>query len=98
MMDAVTLRRPSSIVTQSLPPIHTKVYEYASESCYTKSSNLCLEEFKHQKTSKGKGSSWARLIRARQFAYHHMLIQLHDIEQRSQLAAMTNKEAIDDVV
>ncbi|RGP75402.1 global transactivator [Fusarium sporotrichioides] len=101
MMDAVTLRRPDSIVTDDLPPIARTLREYEGKSSSTTSSNLCfeeLEELKKRHSQSEKGTYWGQLVKARQYAYHSMLVELHDIEAEAQLAAMKRDEAMEDVL
>ncbi|GKU05768.1 global transactivator [Fusarium langsethiae] len=101
MMDAVTLRRPDSIVTDDLPPIVRTLREYEGKLSSTTSSNLCFEEFEELKkrhSQSEKATYWGQLVKARQYAYHSMLVELYDIEAEAQLAAMKRDEAMDDVL
>ncbi|KAL4727264.1 hypothetical protein ACLX1H_006170 [Fusarium chlamydosporum] len=66
MMDAVTLRRPVEIVSQNLPPLKNEIYQYASDSAYTASSNHCFKEFKQRNESEEQESCWPWFDKARQ--------------------------------
>lgn len=98
MMDAVTLRRPVEIVSQNLPPLKNEIYQYASDSAYTASSNHCFKEFKQRNESEEQESCWPWFDKARQYVYHYMLVQLHDIETRTLLVASAKPMTGDGVV
>ncbi|XEU99122.1 hypothetical protein FSHL1_004409 [Fusarium sambucinum] len=101
MMDAVTLRRPADIVTRDLPAMSRIPIEYQSTSPATDDSNHHFDEFKRlrrmPKKDREEHHPWAKFVQARQCAYHPLLTQLHDIEQKSQIDAMRQDESADDI-
>ncbi|RFN49402.1 global transactivator [Fusarium flagelliforme] len=94
MMDAITLRRPATIVTSNLPPLYHQLQSYKFETCYTSMSNAQLDEFLRRRKDDGLYNAFAYSMRARHYAYHPLLLELRDIETRRHLASMTRDEAL----
>ncbi|KAH7179551.1 P-loop containing nucleoside triphosphate hydrolase protein [Fusarium flagelliforme] len=97
MMDAITVRRPSTIVTQDLPPLVFKEWRYRSTSDHTAISNMFLARFKQASELHEFDTYRTWFPRAKYFAYHPMLNQLHDIEDRIWLSSMVHSETTGEV-
>jgi hypothetical protein len=75
-----------------LPPLIKLTISYETEPSATNESNERSSEFKKRSGSRKEYAAWGTLVKARQLRYKPMLTQLHDIEQHSQLAALSSDE------
>ena len=103
LMDAVTLRRPSSIVTDTLPPLYEEVVWFRLPPQDLKSSN---ETFMEYDSTRGAGTGdtdaasgdkegsmvkWSSLIRAQQIAYHRRLADIMKLERKAMQQRQKNE-------
>ncbi|RBR19864.1 uncharacterized protein FIESC28_05470 [Fusarium coffeatum] len=94
MMDAVLLRRPITI--NNLPPLNYKLWQYGHKTDSTELSNESLSQFLQERKAKRFEHAISHFVKARHYAYHPMLSQLHDIEEPIHLASWTRNETADE--
>lgn len=94
MLDAVTLRRPASIISSRLPKLHLKTVEVKLDQADIEISNIHFKRYlKSVRKNRETGSrrelevNWSALAKAQQQAYHPMLSEILFLETKAQKKA-----------
>ncbi|KAF5663333.1 global transactivator [Fusarium denticulatum] len=94
LLDAVSLQRPHSAISDSYPPFYNrKVIKFPLTPEDRRLSNESFQEFKRISKSESKATSWKHLVAAHQYSYHPMLVELKSDGLALELAIFGNQAA-----